>query len=115
MPEDCLFCRIVSGDIPATIIREGPRTLALRDVTPQAPTHVLLIPREHHDTAADLVANAPDVLRELHEQASAVAESEGISVTGYRLVYNTGEQGGQSVNHVHLHLLGGRPMGWPPG
>lgn len=115
MPDDCLFCKIVSRDLPATIVAEGARTLAFRDVSPQAPTHVLLIPRDHHETAADLAAACPDVLVELHQQAAAVAEAEGIAETGYRLVYNTGRDAQQSVQHVHLHLLGGRPMTWPPG
>ncbi len=115
MPEDCLFCKIVSGDVPATIVREDARTLAIRDVSPQAPVHVLLIPRDHHDTAADLAGAAPDVLVELHQLAAAVADAEGVAATGYRLVYNTGKDGLQSVRHVHLHLLGGRQLSWPPG
>lgn len=115
MADDCLFCKIVSGDIPASIVREGSHTLALRDVSPQAPVHVLVIPRDHYDTAADLAAEAPDVLVEVHQQAIAVAQAEGIAETGYRLVFNTGADGGQSVQHVHLHLLGGRHLTWPPG
>jgi len=115
MPDDCLFCQIAGGGIPATIVSEGTRTLAFRDVSPQAPTHVLVIPTDHHETVAELAAEAPDVLVELHRQAASVAEAEGIADAGYRLVYNTGRDGQQSVQHVHLHLLGGRAMTWPPG
>jgi len=115
MIHDCLFCRIVSGEVPAAVVAAGTATLAFRDVSPQAPTHVLVIPREHYDTVADLAADAPDVLLELHRQASAVAQAETIDKTGYRLVYNTGQDGQQSVQHVHLHVLGGRAMTWPPG
>ncbi len=115
MGDNCLFCQLVRGVISATIVSEGAQTIAFRDVSPQAPTHVLIIPRAHHATIADLVANAPGVLVEMHEQATAVANAEGIAESGYRLAYNTGPDGGQSVAHVHLHVLGGRAMSWPPG
>jgi len=115
MPDDCLFCKIVSGDVPATVVRDGARALAIRDVSPQAPVHVLIIPRDHHDTAAKLAAESPDVLVEVHRLAAAVAEELGVDESGYRLVYNTGPDAQQSVQHVHLHLLAGRPLTWPPG
>ncbi len=111
---DCLFCGIASGDIPATIVCQSDRTLAFRDINPQAPIHVLVIPREHH---RDLAAVAADkgLLAELARQAHAVALAEGIADSGYRVVFNTGSHGGQTVAHVHAHVLGGRPMSWPPG
>ncbi len=115
MPDDCLFCKIASGAVPAAVVREGTRTLAFRDISPQAPTHVLVIPKEHFRDVAELAGREPDILVEVHREAAAVAESEGIADTGYRLVYNTGRDGQQSVDHVHLHVLGGREMHWPPG
>lgn len=115
MPDaDCLFCSIVAGDVPADVVHETPTCLAFRDITPQAPTHVLVVPRSHHRDAAALAAAEPAVLADLVDAASAVAGREGIG-DGYRLVLNTGASAGQSVFHVHLHVLGGRPMGWPPG
>jgi histidine triad (HIT) family protein len=115
MPTDCLFCKIVAGSVPATIVRDGERTLAFRDVSPVAPTHVLVIPREHHPDLAALAAADPDLLVEVGREAAAVAQDEGIAQTGYRLVANTGRDGHQTVPHVHLHVIGGRSMGWPPG
>jgi histidine triad (HIT) family protein len=105
--QDCLFCRIVAGEIPATVVKEGERVLAFRDVNPQAPTHVLVIPRAHHRNAADLAV----------EMSAEVAQEAGTEAgpASYRLVFNTGEQAGQSVFHVHGHVLAGRPMSWPPG
>ena len=105
---DCLFCRMVAGDIPADVVHETERTLAFRDINPQAPTHVLVIPKDHHATAAALVAADPGLLGDVVAGAHVVALQEG-------LVTNTGPQAGQSVNHVHFHLLGGRRMEWPPG
>lgn len=115
MSEDCLFCRLVAGDAPADVVAETERTLAFRDVNPQAPTHVLVVPREHHRDAAALAAADPTLLAELQTQAHVIAEAEGVAEDGYRSVFNTGSQAGQTVFHVHLHLLGGRPMTWPPG
>lgn len=112
---DCLFCKIVSGEVPAKIVREGERTIAFRDINPQAPTHVLVIPREHHPDAAALAAADPDLLGEVLREAHQVAVQEGVADTGYRLVFNTGAQAGQTVFHVHLHVLGGRGLNWPPG
>jgi histidine triad (HIT) family protein len=112
---DCLFCKIVSGEVPATIVREGERVVAFRDINPQAPTHVLVIPREHHPTVAELAAADPALLAEVVGEAHRVARDEGVDATGYRLVFNTGSQAGQTVFHVHAHVLGGRGLNWPPG
>jgi histidine triad (HIT) family protein len=111
---DCLFCKIVAGDIPADVVHETGTTLAFRDLEPQAPTHVLVIPRTHQPNAAALAAEEPDVLVDLVNAAKAIADQEGLD-EGYRLVFNTGPAAHQSVFHVHLHVLGGRSMGWPPG
>jgi histidine triad (HIT) family protein len=112
---DCLFCKIVSGDVPAKIVRESGRTLAFRDINPQAPTHVLVIPREHHPTVEALAVADAGLLAELLREAHAVAVDEGVSENGYRVVFNTGPQAGQTVFHVHAHVLGGRGLNWPPG
>ncbi|HSE08660.1 MAG TPA: histidine triad nucleotide-binding protein [Nocardioidaceae bacterium] len=111
---DCLFCKIVAGEIPADVVHETKTTVAFRDIAPQAPTHVLVIPRTHEPNAAALVANEPEVTLDLISAAAEVAKQEGID-PGYRIVLNTGAEAGQSVFHVHAHVLGGRPMGWPPG
>ncbi len=113
MPE-CLFCGIASGEVPATVVLESPRALAFRDINPQAPIHVLVIPREHHQDLAACAADA-GLLAELATQAHEVALAEGIADTGYRVVFNTGGHAGQTVPHVHAHVLGGRAMSWPPG
>jgi histidine triad (HIT) family protein len=117
---DCLFCRMVAGEVPADVVHRTDRVLAFRDINPQAPTHVLVIPTDHHPTAAALAAADPGLLAEVVAVAQAVAEQEGLATRGgtepgYRLVTNTGAAAGQSVQHVHLHLLGGRALGWPPG
>jgi histidine triad (HIT) family protein len=111
---DCLFCKIVAGDIPADVVHETDTTVAFRDLEPQAPTHVLVIPRTHQPNAAALAAEEPHVLVDLVNAAKAIADQEGLD-EGYRLVFNTGPAAHQSVFHVHLHVLGGRSMGWPPG
>jgi len=111
---DCLFCTIVAGEVPADVVHETRTTVAFRDIDPQAPTHVLVIPRRHEPDAASLAATAPEELVDLVTSAAAVAEQEGLA-DGYRLVFNTGAQAHQTVFHVHLHVLGGRSMGWPPG
>jgi histidine triad (HIT) family protein len=113
--EGCLFCAIAAGEIPATVVREGPRTLAFRDINPVAPTHVLVITRDHHDDVAAVAAADPDAAAELLSEAAGVAAQEGLVDAGWRLVSNTGEEAGQSVHHVHLHVLGGRTLTWPPG
>jgi histidine triad (HIT) family protein len=117
---DCLFCRMVAGEIPPDVVRETDRTLAFRDIDPKAPTHVLVVPKEHHATFGALAAADPGLAAELVTAAYAVAVQEGLVSAdspepGYRLVTNTGPQAGQSVHHVHLHVLGGRRMAWPPG
>jgi histidine triad (HIT) family protein len=117
---DCLFCRMVAGEIPADVVARTDRVLAFRDINPQAPTHVLVIPQDHHATVGDLAAADPALLTEVVTTAHAVAADEGLvsegsSEPGYRLVTNSGSAAGQSVHHVHVHLLGGRGMGWPPG
>lgn len=110
----CLFCSIAAGDIPATIVDETARTLAFRDLNPVAPTHVLVIPRDHYDDVASLAEQDPSYAGELLAAAAAVARQEGLT-GGYRLVANTGDDAGQSVHHVHVHVLGGRSLDWPPG
>lgn len=115
MAGDCLFCDIVAGEVPATVVRDGGRTLAFRDVNPQAPTHVLVISKDHHADLAGLAAADPALLAEVLSEAVAAAADEGLDDRGYRLVLNTGADGGQTVAHVHAHLLGGRAMRWPPG
>jgi histidine triad (HIT) family protein len=109
-----LFCAIVAGEIPATRVLETDRILAFRDINPQAPTHVLVITKEHHPDVAALAAD-PGLLGELVSAAHRVAADEGVAETGYRLVFNTGTQAGQTVWHAHGHVLGGRNLGWPPG
>lgn len=112
---ECLFCRIVAGEIPADIVHSDEDFIAFRDINPQAPVHVLVIPREHYGTAAALADDDAALAGSLVATAGRLAEEFGIAAAGYRMVANTGDQGGQTVPHVHLHLLGGRPMTWPPG
>jgi histidine triad (HIT) family protein len=112
---DCLFCAIVAGEIPATPVAETDRALAFRDINPQAPTHVLVIPKEHYPNAAALAAADSGLLGEVITLIHQVANDEGVGDSGYRIVFNTGEQAGQTVPHVHAHLLGGRSLTWPPG
>lgn len=112
---DCLFCRIVTGEIPATIVREDETTVAFRDLDPQAPTHVLVVPRRHVPTVGALALEAPGEVAPLIAAVAAVAVDEGVAEAGYRSVFNTGRQAQQSVFHAHVHVLGGRPMTWPPG
>lgn len=111
---DCLFCRFVSGEITPDVVAETEHSLAFRDLHPQAPTHVLVVPRRHVENAAELAAASADELADVVALAGTVARQEGLA-DGYRLVFNTGEEAGQSVFHAHLHLLGGRAFGWPPG
>ncbi|MBV9208225.1 MAG: histidine triad nucleotide-binding protein [Actinobacteria bacterium] len=112
---DCLFCAIVAGDIPATSVLETDRVLAFRDINPQAPTHVLVIPKEHYPDAGALAAADSGLLGEVITVGHRVAEAEGLAGRGYRLVFNTGADAGQAVPHVHGHVLGGRSLAWPPG
>jgi histidine triad (HIT) family protein len=107
---DCLFCRIVAGEVPSTKVLETERSYAFRDIAPHAPTHVLVVPKDHHPDLAGLVAADPVLLAEVVAAAVQVAEQEGLT-GGYRLVANTGPDSGQTVFHAHVHVLGGRPMG----
>jgi len=111
---DCLFCSIVAGDIPADIVLSNDYAVAFRDIAPQAPVHVLVIPKAHHANVGELASNAPEATAAVLEAAKQVAEAEGIG-DAYRLVFNTGEGAGQTVFHVHAHVLGGRDLEWPPG
>ena len=111
---DCIFCKIVTGDIPADVVHETEHSLAFRDLEPQAPTHVLVIPRAHYANVVELAAGDPDAVVDLVAAAGAVAAREGLGA-GYRLVFNTGAAAHQTVFHAHVHVLGGRPMTWPPG
>jgi histidine triad (HIT) family protein len=112
---DCIFCRIAAGQIPADVVREDADTLAFRDLDPKAPVHVLVIPRRHIASMNDIVAPDAGLMGALLVAAREVAATEGVAERGYRLVMNTGTAAGQSVPHVHLHVLGGRELAWPPG
>ncbi len=114
MSEDCLFCKIVAGTIPAVRLHDDDLSLAFADIHPQAPTHVLVIPRQHLASTAHATARDAALLGHLLATAAHIAATQGLA-KGYRLVINTGENGGQTVDHLHIHLLGGRPMHWPPG
>lgn len=111
----CLFCGIVAGEIPSTEVASSERTYAFRDVEPVMATHVLVVPREHIVDAAAVDGTHGEIVAELLVTARRVAESEGLAERGYRLVFNVGADSGNSIPHLHLHVLGGRPMGWPPG
>jgi len=115
MSADCIFCRIAGGEIPATLLHSDDRAVAFRDLNPQAPTHVLVIPREHVTSVAMAEASHEALLGHLVIVAAEIARSEGIEAGGYRLVFNHGPDAGQSVFHIHLHLLGGRKFDWPAG
>lgn len=110
---NCLFCNIVSGQIPADIVGSSQSAIAFDDISPVAPTHVLVIPKSHHENGADLALQNPQALAEMFILAGKIAAERGL--TGYRTVLNTGAEAGQSVFHAHLHLIGGRPFQWPPG
>ncbi len=113
MTDDCLFCRIVAGEIPAKIVDETPRCLAFHDVNPEAPVHILVVPKKHIRSLAE--SNDPALLGEMLDMVRRLAVSEGVTESGYRTVVNTNEDGGQSVDHLHAHLLAGRKLAWPPG
>ncbi len=115
MSDDCLFCSIAAGDQDADVVRASDDVVAFRDINPAAPTHVLVVPRAHYANAGALAAAEPALAGRLLAEGATVAEIEGIAERGYRMVFNTGEGVGQSVFHVHLHVLGGRGMAWPPG
>ena len=110
MDNDCLFCRIVAGEIPATVVHETPTTLAFRDIDPKAPVHVLVVPKAHHRDVLEL-AGDPQAAADVLAAAATVAEAEGLTGDGFRLIFNTGAHGGQDVFHVHAHVVGGKPLG----
>ena len=112
---DCLFCKIVNREIPASIVYEDERILAFNDINPQAPTHVLVVPKAHIATLNDVSPEDDQIVGELVRRAAAIAKTRGISTGGFRTVFNTNREAGQTVFHIHLHLLGGRAMEWPPG
>ena len=111
----CLFCRIVAGEIPSALVHNDELVIAIRDIAPRAPTHILLMPRRHIGSAADLTEADAPLLGRLFAVAAELARTEGIADGGYRLVSNVGRWGGQTVDHLHLHLMGGRSFTWPPG
>ncbi|HEX5068989.1 MAG TPA: histidine triad nucleotide-binding protein [Vicinamibacterales bacterium] len=111
----CLFCRIATGEIPATKVYEDDRLVAFNDVNPQAPMHVLVVPRTHIGTLNELDANHDALVGEMIRRGAAIAASRGYAESGYRTVFNCNAHAGQAVFHIHLHVLGGRPLGWPPG
>jgi len=112
---DCLFCKIIKREIPASIVYEDDRVLAFNDINPQAPTHVLVVPKRHIESLNELAAGDDAIVGELVRRAGAIAKERGISTGGFRTVFNTNRDAGQTVFHVHLHLLGGRPMHWTTG
>ncbi|AKT52161.1 histidine triad nucleotide-binding protein [Arsenicicoccus sp. oral taxon 190] len=112
---DCLFCKIVAREVPADVVHETETTLAFRDIQPQAPTHVLVIPKAHHRDAVATALAAPALLTDVVVAAGEVARQEGVADSGYRIVTNTGRDAQQSVDHLHLHVVGGRGLQWPPG
>jgi histidine triad (HIT) family protein len=113
MADQCIFCRIVGGEIPAQLLANTADCIAFRDLDPKAPVHILIVPKKHISSLDDLTE--PDIPGKMTMLAAALARQEGIATSGYRLVLNNGADGGQSVFHLHLHLLGGRQMAWPPG
>lgn len=112
---DCLFCRIVAGEIPSTRVHDDDLVIAIRDIAPRAPTHILLMPRKHIPSAADLTEADGPLLGRLFAVAADLARQEGVADGGYRLVSNVGRWAGQTVDHLHIHLMGGRSFSWPPG
>ncbi len=115
MPPDCLFCRIVAGELPSTEVYADDQVVGIRDIAPQAPTQILLITRQHIRSVNDLGEAEAGIISALFSAAANVAAQEGVAAPGYRLVVNVGRNGGQTVDHLHVHLLGGRAMTWPPG
>jgi len=113
--KDCLFCKIAAGEIPSTKVHEDEQFVAFRDINPQAPTHILIIPREHIAKLTDLTQNQAEMVGQMQLLANKIAKQEGIDHKGFRTVFNCGPDSGQEVYHIHMHLLGGRPMLWPPG
>ena len=112
---DCLFCKIINRELPGSIVYEDPQLLAFNDINPQAPTHVLIVPKRHIASLNDLSPEDDQMVGELVRRAAAIAKTRGIAAGGFRTVFNTNRDAGQTVFHIHLHLLGGRAMHWPPG
>jgi histidine triad (HIT) family protein len=112
---DCLFCQIVAGEVPAKVAAESESSLAFYDIAPQAPVHVLVVPKRHYEGVNDVTPSHPEVFDDLMYLAQEVVELEGIKESGYRLIMNVGRDGQQTVGHLHVHVLGGRRMTWPPG
>jgi histidine triad (HIT) family protein len=112
---DCIFCKIRDGHVPARFVHRDDHCLAIEDINPQAPTHLLVIPLEHIPTMNDVTVGHRELVGHLHLTAAKLARQRGLADSGYRLVFNTHRDAGQTVFHIHLHLLGGRPMDWPPG
>ncbi len=113
--QDCIFCRIAAGEIPAKVVRQDEDSVAFRDINPRAPTHVLVIPRRHITSINVLDPADAALVGKLFLAARDIAQTEGVDGSGYRMVINAGPDAGQSVDHIHLHVLGGRPLAWPPG
>lgn len=113
--EECIFCKVAAGEIPADIVYQDDDVVAFRDIQPQAPTHLLIIPRRHIATLLEITEEDSELLGRMHAAAIRLARSEGLEQSGFRLVTNTMAGAGQSVFHIHLHLLGGRTLRWPPG
>jgi len=112
---DCLFCRLAAGEIPASIVYQDERVIAFKDITPQAPTHILVIPLRHISTLNDLTAEDDGLVGEMTRRAAAIAKEQGLADRGYRVLFNCNADAGQTVFHIHLHLVGGRRLAWPPG
>lgn len=112
---DCLFCKIIAGQIPAAMIHQDERLVAIGDINPQAPLHALIIPRKHIPTINDLTPEDDELVGSMFRRAAALAKENGYHERGYRMVFNANREAGQSVFHIHLHLLAGRPLTWPPG
>ena len=112
---DCLFCKIIAGDIPSAKVYEDDKVYAFRDIEPQAPVHILIIPKEHIASANELTEENASIVGHIFSVAAKIAKEEGIAEGGYRIVNNCGQDGGQTVGHLHFHMLGGRSLAWPPG
>lgn len=112
---DCIFCKIIKGDIPCDKVYEDDKVIAFKDINPEAPVHVLIIPKEHISSVNDLSESNCDVISHIFITAKNIAKNMGINESGYRIVNNCGEDGGQTVHHIHFHMLGGRSLNWPPG
>jgi histidine triad (HIT) family protein len=112
---DCLFCKIIDRKVPASVVYEDDRVIAFNDINPQGPTHVLVVPKRHIVSLNDLTPADDAMIGEVVRRAAAIARERGVDVGGFRTVFNTNKDGGQTVSHIHLHLIGGRAMTWPPG